>query len=516
MTDISDIQEETSTYDAVRSDTLSASLLLLVVAQVLQRSVGLGRNILFCGLLTDEQLGRWSLAFNFLMLAAPLVVLGLPGSFGRYVEHYRQRGQLRSFLLRTGGVTLLAMLGATALLLAYPRSIANFVYGNPEQVHLVHVLGFSLAAVIVFNFLVELFTAMRLVRFASSLQLVSSVGFAVVGVSLLYLTDYREIAIVLAYGTASLIAVVIGLWLLLRSWNSLSQSSTPLAHHTMWFKLLPFAGWIWATNLIGNLFEYADQFMLKHFSGLSASAADALIGQYYSSRMIPVLLIALATMVGNSLLPHLSRDWEAGRRDAVKGRLQLAVKLTALSFTLAAGIVLLAAPLLFAWALGGRYATGMSVMPGTLAYCVWFCLTGMAMSYLLCAEAAHLGSVALFCGLAANVGLNYLLAPRYGLPGVVSATIAANAVAFFFVVWLSRRRGMKWDRGLYWSAFLPLSLLLGGVPSIAIVTVVIFAAWQSNWIFNSEESGQLAECRNYLFEKLPWTWPVNRPGLKEA
>ena len=41
------------------------------------------------------------MAFGFLMLAAPLVVLSLPGTFGRYVERYRQQGQLRSFLRRT-------------------------------------------------------------------------------------------------------------------------------------------------------------------------------------------------------------------------------------------------------------------------------------------------------------------------------------------------------------------------------------------------------------------------------
>lgn len=494
---------------SLATDTLSASLLLLVVAQVLQRSIGLGRNILFCGLLADEELGRWSLTFNFLMLAAPLVVLGLPGSFGRYVEHYRQRGQLRSFLIRIGGVTLLATLLSIVVLLMFPAAISSFVFGDPSLVHLTTLLAFSLTTVIGFNFLVELFTALRLVRFASIMQLVSSMGFAAGGVILLYSTTLAESGVVLAYGGASLIAVFIGVFLMVHVWSSLPTSETPLTHQVMWSKLIPFAGWLWAANLVGNLFEFADQFMLKHFSGLPASAADAMIGQYYSSRVIPVLLVALATVASNSLLPHLTHDWEAGRRDAVRTRLQLAVKIAAVFFTFAGSLVLIAAPLLFGWALGGRYDAGMSVLPTTLAYCVWFCLTCVALSYLLCAEVAHLGSIALFCGLCVNVALNYWLAPIYGLNGVVIATAAANAVALLCVFWLSRRKGMVWDLGIYLVAALPLLLLLGGLPALSIIAIIAWSCWKSGWIFNAQEFSELRGCVDFLQSKLqgvlaPW------------
>ena len=51
--------------------------------------------------LSPDELGQWDMAFGFFTLAAPLTVLGLPGSFGRYVEFFRQRGQLRTLLRRT-------------------------------------------------------------------------------------------------------------------------------------------------------------------------------------------------------------------------------------------------------------------------------------------------------------------------------------------------------------------------------------------------------------------------------
>ena len=73
---------------------------ILLVANIVQRSVGFGRGMLFCRWLTPDELGTWDMAYSFLLLAAPVVVLGLPGSFGRYLERFRQRGQLRTFLRR--------------------------------------------------------------------------------------------------------------------------------------------------------------------------------------------------------------------------------------------------------------------------------------------------------------------------------------------------------------------------------------------------------------------------------
>ena len=55
-----------------------------------QRVIGFVRAILFCRWLDPDQLGLWDMAWGFLMLAAPLAVLSLPGTFGA-VEHFRQR-----------------------------------------------------------------------------------------------------------------------------------------------------------------------------------------------------------------------------------------------------------------------------------------------------------------------------------------------------------------------------------------------------------------------------------------
>ena len=52
---------------------------MLLVANMVQRSVGFGRGVMFCRWLSPDELGAWDMAYSFLLLAAPVVVLGLPG-----------------------------------------------------------------------------------------------------------------------------------------------------------------------------------------------------------------------------------------------------------------------------------------------------------------------------------------------------------------------------------------------------------------------------------------------------
>ncbi|MGD0516345.1 MAG: hypothetical protein ABSA26_02310, partial [Thermoguttaceae bacterium] len=87
--------------DNWRTDSLVHSVVLWLALMAVQRAVGFLRAILFCRWLDVGQLGLWDMTFGFLMLAGPLAMLALPGTFGRYAEYYRLRGQLRPFLART-------------------------------------------------------------------------------------------------------------------------------------------------------------------------------------------------------------------------------------------------------------------------------------------------------------------------------------------------------------------------------------------------------------------------------
>ncbi len=245
------------------------------------------------------------------------------------------------------------------------------------------------------------------------MQFVSSIGFATIGVGLLLLTDLREEAVVVAYGAAALGAVIVGVVLSRRLWDGDLKQDEVLPHGQLWLKLLPFAAWVWVTNLLSNLFDAADRFMIVHLAADSAKSADSLVGQYHSSRVVPLLLVSVAGLVGGIILPYLSRDWEGGRRREVSKLLGLSIKLTGLGLTAIAAGLLVAAPLLFSWLLQGKYDQGLAVLPWTLSYCVWFSITMIAQNYLWCAEKGAAGKL---CSVAGTGG-EYC--PQHGVAAVL-------------------------------------------------------------------------------------------------
>jgi O-antigen/teichoic acid export membrane protein len=475
----------------LRTDTLSDSVLILLAMMVVQRLVGFCRAILFCRWLDAEQLGQWDMVFGFLMLAGPLSVLALSSSFGRYVEYYRQRRQLRVLLRRTAWACLGLALLTVALIHLAPGWISQLIFGTSARASLVGLVSLTLLAVIAFNYFVDLFNALRNVRLIAGLQLVNSLAFAALGIGLLLGWRATTESVVLAYGGACAISVAGGAWWLCRHWRALPEDGPAPPHRELWSKLLSFTAWVWITSLLTNLFDLADRTMIIHFSPGSPDEALMQVGQYHSSRVVPLLMVSVATLLGSMLTPHLSHDWEEGHRDRVAARLNLFMKLVCFTLCLGATAVLLVAPLLFGVAFQGKFAGGLAVLPLTLTYCIWFGMSCIAQNYLWCAEKARLGSVALLAGLGVNVALNLVLLPRLGLHGAVLATTAANLVALLAIAMCNHWLGFRMDRGTWILLGVPGLLWLGPWVMLAVLVGIVLEALSTDRILTPDERRQL-------------------------
>lgn len=487
----------------LRADTLAASVMILLVMSVVQRLVGFTRGVLFCRWLSPEELGRWDMAVGFLYFACPLIVFGLPGSFGRYTEHFRQRGMLKMFLRRATAVTIaLVAVGATATWLAAPQ-LARLVFGSESQAHLVVILAVCLIAVTAGNFISELFTSLRLYRFNSALQFLLSLAFAVISLGLLLFRSPDVSSIIIGCLAANAVVVLISLPLLRRTWRQLPSDFDSLSKRALWMRVMPFATGVWVVNWLANTFEIVDRYMIVHCSGLDAEAALVLVGNYHSARVVPLLFATLAALLGTIILPHLSKDWETGRRDLVCDRLNLTLKLLGFVLAVGATVVLLAAPLLFGIAFDGKYDGGLSVLPLTLTYCVWLGMAYVADRYLWCAERTRLASVSFLIGLVANVGLNLLLLPRYGLYGAVLATTIANLIALLLILGFSRWLGMSIHRGTWLAVGLPLAFCMGPWVSLGVLSVVAAVALSTNLLLYADEKQKLLGVWRQAAEKFP-------------
>ena len=471
----------------LRSETLAQGMLLMILLAGGQRIIGFVRGVLFCRWLPPEELGTWDLAFGFLLLAAPLAVLGVPGAFGRYVEHYRQKGQLQAFLRNTAAVSILLALSGVALVALARGWFGWFIFDDPTQGNLVLLTAVCLLGVIANNFLLELFTALRQMRFVALMNLSNSALFALLGIALLFGVGQDAAMVVIAYGAGCLTTAVVASYALWRTWNELPIDGEALPRKSLWAKVAPFAAWVWMTNLLTNLFAVADRYMIVHFSGLEPSASAAVVGNYHSSRVVPLLIVSVAGMIAGMLLPHLTHDWEAGNRGEVSRRLNLLLKSFGLAYLLGAIAILALAGPLFSIVLAGKYAGGLEVLPWTLTYCVWFSLALMVEVYLWTAERPGMACLVFFIGLTVNIVLNYLLVPVWGLYGAVVATAAGNAAALLLAIVFSWRAGLKFDGAVALIAVLPATLLLGVVPAACVWIVAAAIAWKTNWFFDGQQ-----------------------------
>jgi O-antigen/teichoic acid export membrane protein len=477
-------------FALLSGDTLAQSLIALVVLATVQRIVGFGRSVLVCGWMPPDQLGEWDLANRFFILAAPLVVLGLPGSFGRYLEHYRHLGVLRSVLFRTIGVcAALAVVGVVAMLTA-PEVFAEQVFGRVDRSSNIAILAIALVAVIAFNYLTEMLTGLRLVRVSSMVQFFHALAFAALCIVLLAYWRVDAWAIVVAYGGAcSLLVLATVVWLAMH-WSGLPRDRADLPHGEMWRKLMPFAVWIWVTNLLSNLFEVVDRYMLVHIGDLPD--AQALVGQYHGAQVVPLLIVSVSTLLAGMILPHLSRDWEWGDRARVSDTLNLTLKLLGLATFAGSVLVLFAAPLLFELAWQGKYATGRALLPLALASCAWLGFLNVSQMYLWCAERATLGCASLAVGLVANIALNLVLIPAYGLPGAVVATATSHFAALGMVLAMNRGLGMRVQRSTVCIALLPIVLLWSPWVAMSVLAATAVVLLSSNQLLSCNEKRRIA------------------------
>jgi polysaccharide transporter, PST family len=472
---------------SLRPDALVVSVAVMLVANVVQRSVGFGRGVVFCRWLTPEELGAWDMAYSFLLLAAPLVVLGLPGTFGRYLERFRQRGQLRTFVRRAAiWTSALTAVAVSALVIGATRFSA-LIFGEVDRGTMMVLLAVSLAAVILHHFLEALFASLRKFSIVSTMQFCQSMLFAALSIALLWWWGLSAESIVVGYGGACLVSAVVTLVWKGRALAAEVVPDAGVSHREFWPPLVQFAFWIWVTNSLCHLFAVVDRYMLVHWSGLENADALALVGHYHASRIIPLLFLCVGDLLAGAVMPYLSHDWEAGKRTQVSERLNLILKFASLVMFGGGVIVLWMSPLLFRIAFEGRYDAGLAVMPWTMAACIWYGLLLVAQNYIWCAERTKLGTIPLAIGLAVNIALNTVLIPAWGLHGAVVSTALATGLALAVLLVLNRRAGMQVQLGLVWMCLLPCAICGGAVCSAVALIVVLSLAPFSRMLVTPQE-----------------------------
>ncbi|MEQ1827852.1 MAG: lipopolysaccharide biosynthesis protein [Pirellula sp.] len=475
------------------ADSLVSGLSFMLVANMIQRGVGFVRNIVLCRLLTDEHLGLWALASSFFVLAAPLAVLGLPGTFGRLVESYRLSGQLNVFLRRVAGASLIGVSLCAVWLVVASGTSSQLIFGTELSCSTMALVSLTLCLVILFNAMTELLSGLRMPRTVSAMHTSNSLSFTAASLGgLMMINDWR--ILIVAFAVSACVGLLPAVPAF-RNWEEIAPSTnqTRITNRDMWRRVLPFAVSVWCMNLLINLFEVVDRYMLLYLATESAEQGRALVGQFHSGRIMPVLLSSLTLMLSGLLLPYLAAEWESGGQKSVARSLRLTFKCSMVFFYALAVGSLAVSPILFEFVLAGKYADGMSIMPQALVHC---CLAGLAFlmqNYFWCAERGKTVGIIILVGLVTNVLLNSLWVPVSGLHGAMLATTVSGAIILAMTLAEIHRSGVRLGAVCYLFAVLPVTLILGIVPSAFILAAILLVTGRSNWLFSDEEKRVLDE-----------------------
>lgn len=455
-----------------RADPLALGMLIMLGMTVVQRGVGFFRGIWFCRLLDETDLGRWAMALGFISLITPVLLLGIPGSLPRYVEHFRGRGHLGAYLRRVLLATAACAAIALTVMTLLPEWFGWLIFLEPHNAAIVRGVAAAMTAMIVFNFVNDLNSSLRQVRVVSLMQFLQGVSFTAGGVT--WLARGGEfVGLLYTFAAATVLAAAPGLWSLRCGWEGVPRSRHRFDAKSMWRRLLPYAAALWAMNLLGNVFDLADRYMVLHLTPGGDGAGQAAVGQYHSGRIVPELFLSLSTTIAGILLPYLSADWESGKPEAVRERLRRTLLGLSIGFTAVAAAAVWCAPWLFQTLLQGRYSDGLSLMPMAFVFCSWAALVNVGQNYLWVVERGKLVAAAMAVGLAANLGLNAWLLPVWGLAGAVTATLAAHGLVMLGTGIAMAACGYRIDRTSLYVAVLPATLLAG--PAIAVACVAATA-----------------------------------------
>jgi len=498
-----------------KADSLSHGLVSMLISNVFQRGLGVIRNIAFCCFLLDSELGLWSLVQSFFVIAAPLAVLGLPGSYVRFIEHYRQRHMLGRFLTQTALVSLIGYLLLIIPLLSFPNFFGNWLFGSEQSRNSIAIICSCLMSVILFNSIVEVANGLRQIRMVSRMHFCSSLAFTVAGLAaLLVATCWQSLAI--AFAISNIVGCLPALALLKRpEAHPTSAESTgtqqPPESSKMWQRLLPYAASIWLMNLLSNLFDVSDRYMLLYWIENGVEHGQALLGQYHSARIFPLLLLSLGTMLSGILMPYITVDWESGRRDRAGERVTDSLKLSSVALWSVSLGFLSFAPLIFNLALSGRYQAGLEILPACLVITILSSLTLLAQNYLWCAERGRITVVISALGLLMNIGLNILLIPRHELQGAVMATCISNLFVLAMLIMAIKLAGCRIDRTLLLLILAPISLLLGSIASAIAFAVILLLATRTSFVFAPSDIDRIEQFLSRFKSAVPKC--IRRHGL---
>jgi O-antigen/teichoic acid export membrane protein len=444
---------------------IGASVGIVGVFTIAQRVLQTARGIVFARVLGPEAYGIYTLAFFFIPLAAMLAKFGIPSACGRFVPRYHANRNTAQFFLRAAVIVGTAGLVVTTTIALGSEQISTTLFGSSLLRRTVLFCAASVLPLALFELVRGTFQGLRLFGVSSLMDFSLFLLFTSVAVGFVLRWDAPNV--ILGTHAAALVLVTLGGYLFLsRYLRKAEPDPSATVEPGFYGRLLRYSAWFVIAPVVDILFSYTDRWMLSRLTTL----AD--VGVYSVASAIAGPLFLFGGIAGRIMLPSLSSEWEAGRQREAMARLNSAIRLNAVALLFVAmSVTVLRRPIILTL-YGQEYQAAVAAVGFLMCFQLAHSLLWTLGTYPLLLERTHVPLLCNIVGLAANVGLNVLLIPRFGITGAAIATASAFVVSLLTMMMWATRTGFTLERSTTLAMLLALALTL---PDIGLVAAGVAA-----------------------------------------
>jgi O-antigen/teichoic acid export membrane protein len=468
-------------------ETLSQSLGIGLALTIASRFAGLFRGVLFARILDRAELGVWAITNNTMQMLSVVLVFGIPAGLCRYAARYERAGQLRSFLMRTLGISFGFCALACGLGLLWSGRITRVVFEDTQHGSMAIPLCLGTFALMALNLFQGVLQGLRVYRINAMMLVVQSLGFALIGAILLTQWQPTALAGAWSFVFVSTVVTVIPCAMLWKHVQSESEVAPQDVERGMWRSLFMYSIGTWGASAVYSLWGWLDRYMLLHFDTLGTTACLEQLGTYHIVENVTGPLLALGAGWSTQVLAHTVHLWESNQKDAGRSLVQFSTKITTLVMTCVAVALVQIKRWLLAGVFGDSSMASGEILELVLVTTCLLSAQCMVRSYVLCRERVWAASFVWVCAVTVSVLLNSLLVPALHLKGAAITTVVTSLGSTWLLMWLTKRSGLAPELGTWLVTIVPFILLL---PSWAMLTGLACVGWivvRTDWLLTAAE-----------------------------
>jgi len=380
--------------------TLSNAVLILVLTRYL---------------LTSSEYGLLYFALSVLSVGTIFGTLGLPKAAAKYVTEYAERDptQVR-YILRTSGGAILAAALVVAVVVVFGRSLLASLLDEPAVVPFLLVGGAYVVARTLNAYFAQIFRGFNRVTWTAAVQSAMSiarVGFAIGLVVLGFGALGAFSGYVLGYAVGALLGAVL-CWRLYATFEEAETTEPGLLR-----KVLRYSVPLTATKGAGAIDNRIDTILVGILINTTA------VGYYTLAKQISDFAVMPATSMGFTMSPTLGEQKANDELRRAATLYEQSLKHTLLLYIPACfGLAVVAEPLI-RYVFSGEYLGATPVLQVFSLYVFIHAVNKITSDGLDFLGRADDRAVAKILMALANLGLNLLFIPRFGVVGAAVATV---------------------------------------------------------------------------------------------